>query len=407
MSQYNGMTLTTLGLSLQTKCQAGAQLLFTRVALGSGQLSQGQLMQALTALINPQMNLPITAAVVSGTGTAQLSATLQNTTLVTGFYASEIGLFATDPQLGEILYAYANAGNTADYIPAGGGADVVNLVFQVVTVVGQASNVTANITVTLYATQADFLSHVNSITDPHPNWLQKGPQTTTATHFWAQQAADGKLRPIALADAQAAILGGNANTIPVMSAQIDATNRELSNMALYMQAMQTYPDYNALIAEGFTPITNSDVFGCQITSVGAGSNSLGVATLQGIVEGSWYTVTDGVNQEQVQITSVIQNGSTLRAQLASNIVNTYNMATAMLYRSTAQIISGTVGQPGSGNAQGAGNQSASVWAPSTIWTGTIANSVVVAALLTTQANSGSFTITGNIAFDASGNVTLV
>lgn len=407
MSQFNGMSLTNLGLALQNEAQTGIQLKFTRVSIGDGALALGQTLQSLTSLIEWKMDLPIAACGVTGTGTSHLQAVLKNANVLIGFYAREVGVWAQDPNLGEILYAVANAGNTADYIPAGGGADVVEQILEIVTVIGQASNVTAQLNGSLvFATQIDLAGHLNN-TNPHPNWLQTGPQTTTATHFWVQQAADGKIHPMGLADAQSAILGGNANVIPVMAAQIDATNRELSNMALYMQAMQTYPDYNALIAEDFTPTTNADVFSCQVTSVGAGSNSIGVATLQGIVEGSWYTVTDGVNQEAVQITAVIQNGTTLRAQLASNIVSTYNTAATMLYRTTAQIVAGTVGQPGTGSSQGAGNQSVSTWAPTTIWSGVNANNPVTAALNTSQANSGSYTISGSIAFDANGNVTLV
>jgi len=409
MAQWNGTVVTAKGMQLLSKVLAGLTTLkFTRVAAGDGQLTSGQNLQDLTALINPKMNLSIVSDSVNGDGTSSILANLNNQSLATGFDFCEFGLFATDPDVGEILYCVDNAGIYSDYIPAGNGPNLVNSNLNIVTKIGQTTSITVDVDPNLtFASQASVANHVNSPTDPHPYWLQKGLQTTTTTHFWVQQAADGKLHPMALADAQAAILGGNANVIPVMAAQIDATNRELSNVALYMQAMQTYPDYNALVAEEFCPTTNADVFSCQVTSVGAGSNSLGVATLQGIVEGSWYTVTDGVNQESVQITAVIQNGTTLRAQLANNIVNTYNTATAMLYRSTAQIIPGTVGILGSGNAQGAGNQSVSTWAPTTIWSGVNANNPVTASLTTTQANIASYTITGSIAFDVNGNVTLV
>jgi len=407
MAQFNGLALTLKGLALQTKAQTGVELRFSRVAYGDGQLEEGQLLRDLTALISHKMDLPIVANTIIGNGTSKIQAVCRNVDVLVGFDARELGVFATDPDEGEILYCVGNAGDFTDYIPAGNSADLIETIVEIITVIKQATNVTATIdTSLLFTTQVEFSNHIGSLT-PHPNAPSLKAATTAPTHFWGQVAGDNHLHPITLAAAQVAILGSNGSTIPVMAAQIDATNRELSNIALYMQAMQTYPDYNALIAEDFTPVVNSDVFSCQVTSVGAGSNSLGVATLQGIVVGSWYTVTDGVNQEQVQVTAVIQNGTTLRAQLTSNIVNTYNMSTVMLYRSTAQIIQGTVGQPGSGNAQGAGNQSASVWAPTTLWTGTIANSVVAAALLTTQANSGSFTIAGNMAFDVSGNVTLV
>ena len=118
MGQYNGMTLTTAGLQLEAKAQTGTQLAFTRVALGDGELAAGQSLAALTGLIHWKMDLPITSLAVIGTGTARMTVVLQNAELETGFFAREMGVYATDPDVGEILYAVANAG--AVQITAGG-----------------------------------------------------------------------------------------------------------------------------------------------------------------------------------------------------------------------------------------------------------------------------------------------
>lgn len=93
---------------------------------------------------------------------------LSNQDIVTGFYFREIGLFAQDPDVGEILYCYANAGATADYIPAGGGTDVVEKSFDVIAIVGTATNVTATIDSSLvYASAQELLDHENNYTDAH------------------------------------------------------------------------------------------------------------------------------------------------------------------------------------------------------------------------------------------------
>ena len=136
MAQFNGMTLTAAGLQLETKAQTGIELKFSRAALGDGSLGTGQTLASLTALINHKLDLPIVGIDVIGTGTARMRVVLQNKDLSQGFFAREIGVFATDPDAGEILYAVANAGASCDYIPAGGGADIVELVLEVVTVVG-------------------------------------------------------------------------------------------------------------------------------------------------------------------------------------------------------------------------------------------------------------------------------
>ena len=132
MGQFNGMTLTTAGLQLEAKAQTGTQLAFTRIAMGDGELTAGQSLAALTGLIHWKMDLPITSLAVIGTGTARMTVVLQNAEIDPGFFAREMGVYATDPDAGEILYAVANAGASCDYIPAGGGADIVELVMEVV-----------------------------------------------------------------------------------------------------------------------------------------------------------------------------------------------------------------------------------------------------------------------------------
>jgi microcystin-dependent protein len=144
MAQFGTMQLTTLGIALQNKAEAGIQLNFTRVAIGDGQLSQGQDVTALTALIDQKMSLSVTNIDTSN-GLATLRTVFSNASLQNGFYVREFGIFAQDPQLGEILYSYSNAGDQADFLPDGGGPNVVEEIFDIVTTIASAANVTATI----------------------------------------------------------------------------------------------------------------------------------------------------------------------------------------------------------------------------------------------------------------------
>nr|WP_229521470.1 phage tail protein [Paenibacillus monticola] len=150
------MTLTNKGLVLQGKAQAGAQLNYTRVAVGDGSLS-GQSVPALNGLISLKKNLPIARLRPQPPNKAVIGATLSNADITTGFYFREIGVFAQDPDVGEILYAYANAGVTADYIAAGGGSDIIEKAIDCVVIVGIAANITASIDNSLvFALQSDL-----------------------------------------------------------------------------------------------------------------------------------------------------------------------------------------------------------------------------------------------------------
>ena len=56
----------------------------------------------------------------------------------------EIGLFAVDPDTQqEVLYAYKCAGENGETIPAGGGADVIEKIFDIIIKVENATNITA------------------------------------------------------------------------------------------------------------------------------------------------------------------------------------------------------------------------------------------------------------------------
>lgn len=156
MSVFGGLIFTNRGRNLQAKAQAGAQLTFTRIAVGDGNLG-GVSIADLTALIHEVKSLGIGRLRTLADGKALVGTVLSNQDLITGFYWRELGVFAQDPDLGEVLYCYGNAGANAEYIPAGGGPDVVEKNIDVITIVGNAASVTATIDESLiFATQADL-----------------------------------------------------------------------------------------------------------------------------------------------------------------------------------------------------------------------------------------------------------
>ena len=116
MAAFPKMTLTNAGQALQTKVLAGETLTFTRIALGDGQLN-GQPIAPLTALISQKATVEVDSVRVVNTTTAQVAGFFSNADISTGFWWRETGVFAQDPDVGEILYGYTNAGDAGDYIP--------------------------------------------------------------------------------------------------------------------------------------------------------------------------------------------------------------------------------------------------------------------------------------------------
>jgi hypothetical protein len=156
MADFRGTILTTRGRNLLAKAQTGAILTFTKIKLGDGFWSSDTDPNLLDDLVSPKMDLPIEDLRIVGDGTVRLRFVLTNTGLSQGFFMREIGIYAQDPDIGEILYAVAYAGDRADFIPADGTTKVENVV-DIYTVIANAQNITAVISDTVVlATRRDI-----------------------------------------------------------------------------------------------------------------------------------------------------------------------------------------------------------------------------------------------------------
>lgn len=143
MAAFPKMTLTNAGQALQTKVLAGATLTFTRIALGDGQLN-GQPIAPLTALISQKASVEVDSVRVVDNSTAQASGFFSNADITTGFWWRETGVFAQDPDVGEVLYGYTNAGDAGDYIPTVADTRVEKYIYCSIAV---ASATTVDITI--------------------------------------------------------------------------------------------------------------------------------------------------------------------------------------------------------------------------------------------------------------------
>ena len=143
MAAFPKMTLTNAGQALQTKVLAGETLTFTRIALGDGQLN-GQPIAPLTALISQKATVEVDSVRVVNTSTAQVAGFFSNADISTGFWWRETGVFAQDPDVGEILYGYTNAGDAGDYIPTVADTRIEKYIYYSIAV---ASATTVDITI--------------------------------------------------------------------------------------------------------------------------------------------------------------------------------------------------------------------------------------------------------------------
>ncbi|BFH10620.1 phage tail protein [Paenibacillus melissococcoides] len=156
MGAFGGMIITNKGRALQAKAQTGIELKYTRIKVGDGKLG-GQSIPTLNNLISAKKSLDIKKLEVRPDGKAVVGTMLSNAGLQSGFYFREIGVFAQDPDVGEIMFCYANSGDNAEYIPPEGGPDVIEKYIDAVTIIQNAQNVSAVIDGSLvYATNKEM-----------------------------------------------------------------------------------------------------------------------------------------------------------------------------------------------------------------------------------------------------------
>ena len=172
MANWNGLQLTNKGIALQAKVQAGTQLHITKLKLGSGVVPSGTDIKTLTDLIAPEQNLGI-GGKEAVDDYCKISSTISNTGLEAGYYVRELGVFAQDPDDGEILYMYTTDG-APDYLPAGGGSTVISQEFSVMIAVDDTDNIVVDIDPAALATmgyvQLQITEH-NTDDDAHANMV--------------------------------------------------------------------------------------------------------------------------------------------------------------------------------------------------------------------------------------------
>ena len=162
MPNWNGMILTNKGRVLQAKVEAGETLSLTKLKLGSGIIGEGQSLETLTDLVSPEQNLGIAEKTALENGLTEIKATITNAGLEEGYYVRELGVFAQDPDEGEILYA-VTTDTAPDYLPAQGSATVLSQEFAIYIATSNVNHIEATIDPTALAT----VGFVNSTIDVH------------------------------------------------------------------------------------------------------------------------------------------------------------------------------------------------------------------------------------------------
>ncbi|MGW8956605.1 tail fiber protein [Paenibacillus sp. NPDC055715] len=199
---FDGIQITNRGRNLLAKTEAGqTKITYTKFSAGDGKLA-GQMPIALKALINEKISFPVSRLKIQNENVVVPGFEFSNQGVSAGFFFREVGLWATDPDLGEILYAYGNSGEGAEYIDAQNTSAVLKKLFNFELTVSNTAQVTVVVDDTIiYATPQDVAEALNeskeytneqiaNVKVPDASTTQKGiVQLTNSTNSTSETLA--------------------------------------------------------------------------------------------------------------------------------------------------------------------------------------------------------------------------
>ena len=168
MAEWSNATMTDVGAALQAKVNAGkTKLTFTKIKVGSGVNATNPL--ALTDVISSKWETTNFVVKLEGK-IVSVDTVITNTGIHEAFRMSEIGLFAQDPDKGEILYAYLTDPEP-DRMPAESGSVVVSQELTIGMVFSNTGNVSLTVNIGALITREQLTEAVkqhNTDISSHP-----------------------------------------------------------------------------------------------------------------------------------------------------------------------------------------------------------------------------------------------
>ena len=165
MAEYNGAWLTDKGKALLAKAQAGVTTIdFTHMEAGSGTYADDEILDGLSSMRRSNQVVGVGSVNVVNSSTVRVRSVFSNIDLTEGYFITEIGLFARDPDEGEILYSIVTAKEgRADYMAGYNGISPVSITISMHSTVSNAASVSVVGDYSAYLSVADFNEFKTSI----------------------------------------------------------------------------------------------------------------------------------------------------------------------------------------------------------------------------------------------------
>lgn len=140
---------------------------FTKIQMGDGTLAIGQSRRTMTHLVNLIKELEVYRVEVTEENVVSIMGIFDNSDMTSGFWFREKGVFASDG-INEVLFAYANAGDSAEYINPPTVESVEKQIISLYTnLQSTEKEVNINVVSGIYALNEDVEKHTFNTENPH------------------------------------------------------------------------------------------------------------------------------------------------------------------------------------------------------------------------------------------------
>lgn len=167
MAEFNKLIITNKGQALMAKLIAGTTTVeFTKIRTSTNVYTNTQIL-TLTALANVKQTTDVSRVIRTNNVAVQVEGAIENSNLTTGYKINSVGLYAKDPDEGEILYAVASVASSDNgaWMPPFNGVAVSGAYFKLITTVSNSDNVSLRVDQAAVATVGDIQDLQNQIAD--------------------------------------------------------------------------------------------------------------------------------------------------------------------------------------------------------------------------------------------------
>ncbi|SES68365.1 phage tail protein [[Clostridium] polysaccharolyticum] len=163
MAQFGNMIMTDKGVELNAKVGNGVTLNLTKISTSSTEY-QTSTLHSLES-INVQQISNISSKTIVNTTDVKLSVVFNNAGLISGYYIKTLGLYANDPDVGEILYAVCQETSGNCHLPAASNTSSALNIDMVLT-----TSSSENVTVEVDPAGVVTLSQLNDAVNKKMEW---------------------------------------------------------------------------------------------------------------------------------------------------------------------------------------------------------------------------------------------